>query len=153
MFMAYELGLELISELAGVPERIAKRDGDLARQLTRAASSVPLNISEGNRRTGKDRIHLFRIAAGSCSEVRTALEVAIRWRYIERSSVAGALALCDRLLAMLWRLTERTSPRRSMPSVRASSRADVSSAASDSSSASAASSAADTSPAEPTAIS
>src|SRR3970040_840703 len=73
MFMAYELGLDLISELAGVPERIAKRDGDLARQVTRAASSVPLNISEGNRRTGKDRIHLFRIAARSCSEVRTAL--------------------------------------------------------------------------------
>ncbi len=153
MFIAYELGLELISKLAGVPERIGKRDPDLARQLRRSAASVPQNISEGNQRTGRDRVHLFRIASGSCSETRTSLEIAIRWGYVDRGSLAGALAVCDRLLAILWRLTERTSPRSSMPSVRASARAARSSATSDSSSASAASSAAATSPAEPTAIS
>ena len=152
MFIAYELGLELISKLAGVPERIGKHDPDLARQLRRSAASVPQNLSEGNQRMGRDRIHHFRIASGSCSETRASLEIAIRWGYIERGSVAGALALCDRLVAILWRLTERTSPR-SRPGRRASPRADTGSAASNTPSADAASSAANTAPADATTIS
>ena len=111
MFIAYELSLELIDALAGIPERIGKHDGDLARQLRRAGSGVPLQIAEGNRRTGKDRAHFFRIASGSADEVRATLHVAVKWRYLEADAVAPALSLCDRLLAILWRLTERTSPR------------------------------------------
>ena len=143
MFIAYELSLELIDSLAGILERIRRHDADLARQLRRAGSGVPLQIAEGNRRTGKDRLHLFRIASGSADEVRATLQVALRWRYLDADAAARALSLCDRLLAILWRLTERTSPRNSAPSRRAS----------DNASASAASSAASTSADEPSAIS
>src|SRR5262245_21203634 len=38
-----------------------------------AAGSVPLNLAEGNLRLGADRLHPFRIAAGSAAELRTAL--------------------------------------------------------------------------------
>src|SRR5687767_1725698 len=145
MFIAYELSLELIDSLAGIPERIGKHDGDLARQLRRAGSGVPLQIAEGNRRTGKDRLHFFRIASGSANEVRATLQVALRWRYLDAEAAARALSLCDRLLAILWRLTERTSPRSSAQSRRPSARASISSSASDSPSPSAASSAAITS--------
>ena len=153
MFIAYELSLELIEALAGVPERIAKHDTDLARQIRKSASSVPLTLSEGNRRQGKDRLHFFRISAGSASETHSALRVAVSWRYLDAASVAPALSLCDRLLAILWRLTERTSPRMSAPSRRASARAATSSSTSDSPSPIAASSAAATSADEPSATS
>ena len=153
MFIAYELALHLISAVEGSIDRIGRRDADLARQIRRAASGVPLQIAEGNRRRGKDRLHLFRTAAGSADEVQSSLQVAMRWHYVDAASVTEALSLCDRLLAILWRLTERTSPRSSAPSRRASEMASASSAASESSSDRAASSAADTSPADPSAIS
>ena len=77
----------------------------LADQLRRAASSVALNIAEGNRRVGQDRFHFFRIAAGSAAEVRAALEVGRAWGSIGASPAAGAELY--RVLAMLWRLTHR----------------------------------------------
>jgi four helix bundle protein len=66
---------------------------------------VVLNLAEGNRRTGQDRLQFFRIAAGSAAEVRAALEVACAWGHIEASPAAGTEV--DRVLAMLWRLTHR----------------------------------------------
>jgi four helix bundle protein len=78
-FDAYEVSLELIGELKGIVGRVKVRDGDLARQMRRAASSVALNLREGLRRAGGDRLHCWRIAAGSVDEVVAALEVAVAW--------------------------------------------------------------------------
>ena len=44
-------------------------------------------------------------AAGSASEVRTALRVAAAWGYVEESDARKADAVYDRMLGMLWRLT------------------------------------------------
>ena len=55
----------MIRSLRQAVTRLQTRDGDLAKQLRRAASSVPLNLGEGRRRAGKDRLHLWRIAGGS----------------------------------------------------------------------------------------
>ena len=102
--------------------RIQSHDGDLAKQLRRAASSVPINLAEGSRRTGKDRRYLFTVAAGSADEVRTAVQlaqptakrttqssalVAQSWGYLDREHIAGALELVDRVLAMTHRLARR----------------------------------------------
>jgi four helix bundle protein len=73
--------------------------------MRRAASSVALNLAEGNRRTGQDRLQFFRIAAGSAAEVRAALEVALAWGYIDAAPLAETEL--DRVLAMVWRLTHR----------------------------------------------
>ena len=67
--------------------------------------SVALNISEANRREGKDRIARFRIAAGSAAETRTALMIARAWRYVDVARAERIDELLDRVLAMLWRLT------------------------------------------------
>jgi four helix bundle protein len=75
-FECYEIALELVRGLAGVLVQLERRDRDLARQARRAATSVPLNLAEGNRRVGKDRLHHFRVAAGSAAEVRAVLDVA-----------------------------------------------------------------------------
>ena len=101
----YGAALGLVSALRPVLGELLKSDRSLADQLRRAASSVVLNIAEGNRRTGKDRLHFFRIAAGSAAEARAALEVARAWGMVGAAPVAEAEL--DRVLAMLWRLTHR----------------------------------------------
>ena len=104
-FYVYGAALELVSALRPALGQLKKADRALADQLRRAASSVVLNIAEGNRRSGQDRLQFFRIAAGSAAEVRAALDVARAWGTI--GAVPAAEAELDRVLAMLWRLTHR----------------------------------------------
>jgi four helix bundle protein len=104
-FEAFDVSLELVHAVRGLITAIAQHDPDLARQLKRATSSVPLNVSEGNGRCGGDRLHLWRVAAGSAREVAAALRVAEAWGHADAAAIAPAQALCDRVVAMLWRLT------------------------------------------------
>jgi four helix bundle protein len=73
-----------------------------------------LNVAEGNRRSGKDRLHHFRIAAGSAEEVRTALRVAAAWGDLQEPAMAEPLRLLDRVLGMLWSLSRSTPRARSV---------------------------------------
>ena len=106
-FDALDASLALVPHLRRPVERIARCDRNLASQIKRSASSVALNIAEGRRRSGGDRLHSWRIAAGSNAECRAALQVAIGWGWIGEADVAEALALHDRLAAMLYRMTRR----------------------------------------------
>jgi four helix bundle protein len=93
-FDTYDRSLALLRSVVPVVERLAARDAALADQLRRAAQSVPLNIAEGNRRSGRDRKYRFRIALGSAAEVgshafnsldaRGAISVTERAAYIAR---------------------------------------------------------------------
>ena len=104
-FHVYGAALGVVAGLRPVLGELAKADRSLADQLRRAASSVVLNIAEGNQRTGKDRVHFFRIAAGSAAAARAALDVARAWGMV--GAAPAAEAELDRVLAMLWRLTHR----------------------------------------------
>jgi four helix bundle protein len=83
---------------------IRRCDRDLGEQLRRALTSIPLNLAEGNRSQGGHRIARFSTAAGSTSEARAALRVAVAWGYVSASSVATGEAMLDRLAGMLYRL-------------------------------------------------
>ncbi|HEY8089133.1 MAG TPA: four helix bundle protein, partial [Polyangiaceae bacterium] len=78
-----------------------RRDRDLGEQLRRALSSMALNIAEGNRSEGGLRATRFSTAAGSTSEARAALRVAIAWGYVPPGAIAPGEALLDRVAAML----------------------------------------------------
>jgi four helix bundle protein len=104
-FEVLEVSIDAIRVLRQPLESLRSRDPDLFRQIRKAASSVPLNISEGNRRSGRDRLHHFRVAAGSAAEVITALRVAAAWGDIQEQAMAEAMRMLDRLLGMLWGLT------------------------------------------------
>ncbi len=104
-FIALKISLDAIRSLRQPLAKIRRSDPDLARQIRRAASSSALNLAEGSRRSGRDRKHHFRIAAGSADEVRAALHVAEAWGDIDPSDASTTLELLDRLLAMTWRLT------------------------------------------------
>jgi four helix bundle protein len=104
-FEVLDVSVQLVDALRPLMVSLGQRDVDLARQVKRAGSSVTLNIGEGRQRMGRDRLHSYRIAAGSADEVRVALRTAVAWGDLAEPEVAPALALCDRIVAMLWRLT------------------------------------------------
>jgi four helix bundle protein len=103
MFVAYETSLQLIREMRGVLPKVRMHDGELARQLRDATTSVSMNLGEGRRRVGKDRIHFFRIADGSAGEVEAGIDSAIAWGYIDEA--CEARVVLTRLLRLLWGLT------------------------------------------------
>ena len=102
MFIAYEVSLAVIRSLRVVLPQIERNDRDLADQIKRAASSVALNLAEGQRLTKGNKPKHYVIAHGSANEVRAALHTAIAWGWIEDAT--KQLAELDRLLALLWRL-------------------------------------------------
>jgi four helix bundle protein len=104
-FEALELALEIIVSLRAVVSAVRRHDARLAAQIVAAGSSIAANLSEGNRRVGRDRLHLFRIAAGSADETRTHLRVAVAWGFVRSPQVEPAMALIDRELGMIWALT------------------------------------------------
>ncbi len=93
--------------LPSVVDQVRTRSSSLANQIERAAMSVALNLGEGRRRRGKDRIHHFRVAAGSADETATAIRVAVAWKMIGDNEGDEVLAYVDRILAMTWRLTNK----------------------------------------------
>ncbi len=104
-FHAHDVAMEMATALRPALEALARRDRSLADQLRRSASSVVLNLAEGARRAGKDRLHFYRIAAGSAAETRSGLGLAGAWGYVDPTSLQQVKILLDRVLAMLWRLT------------------------------------------------
>ncbi len=104
-FDVERVSYELIASLRPLLPRIQRRDRALAVQLTRAASSISLNVSEANYSDPGNRRARFFTAAGSANETRAALRVASAWGHLRASEAQGPLILLDRILAMLWKLT------------------------------------------------
>jgi four helix bundle protein len=105
MFDTLEMSLTVLEQLAPVETKIRQRRKSLADEIGRAAESVALNVSEARQRAGLDRADLFRRAAGSASELTTALRIARARGYITAAEHAAVDAALDRVRAMLWRLT------------------------------------------------
>ena len=101
-FVVYNVALDLVRTLRPIVASLRSHSADLADQLERAATSLVLNLAEGNRRAGKDRRRFFAIAQGSASEVGAALDVADAWGWAVEASAARALL--DRERALLWGL-------------------------------------------------
>ena len=70
MFITYNVSVDLIRQLRDVVAAIKRYDRDLADQLQRAASSVALNLSEGQRLTAGNQRKHYESAHGSANEVR-----------------------------------------------------------------------------------
>lgn len=109
MFIAFEVSLLLTKSLVPLVPVIAKGDADLADQLRRAATSITLNLAEGQRSLKGNKQKHYSIAHGSANEVKAAVEVALAWGWIDRDGAGEALALLDRMLALLWCLTHGPS--------------------------------------------
>ena len=103
MFIAYEVSVELVTSLRDLVPLIERSDRDLADQMRRAASSVVLNLAEGQRSAKGNKHKHYAIAHGSANEVKAAIELAQAWGWIHEARAPREIL--DRLLAILWRLT------------------------------------------------
>ena len=96
--------VELVRLCRPVWELVGRRSSSLARQLQRAAESVPTNISEGTHRKGGHRTERFGTAYGSAREVKTILRVAEAAGYVPAPKVEQPWRLADSVCARLYRL-------------------------------------------------
>jgi len=72
----------------------------IADQVIRSASSVPANLSEGHGRSGRDRMHHWRIAYGSAKEVDTHLRLLVGAGAVNSLQADAAIHLFDDVRAM-----------------------------------------------------
>jgi four helix bundle protein len=106
-FQVLDVAIQAIEVLRPVVACIRRHDRELGDQIRDALSSVALNVAEGNRSQGGHRIARFSTAAGSNSESRAALRVAVAWGYVEPRDIEAGDQLLDRVAAMLHRLGAR----------------------------------------------
>jgi four helix bundle protein len=104
MLAVYTEIITVLHELRGSIETIERRDGDLGRQMRRAASSVALNAGEGQGSRGRNQQARFATALGSMRETKACLDVAMAFGYVDDVD-AGALKRIDRICGMLYRLS------------------------------------------------
>ena len=83
---------------------------DIYNQLDRAATSIPLNIAEGNGKSYlKDRRRYFEIARGSALECAACLDVLLAMGKLDSDSVVAGKALLMEIVKMLSRLVTNLS--------------------------------------------
>ena len=105
MLVAYDVTLDLVRALRPVVVQLRAHSAEAADQVERAASSIVLNLAEGDRRHGRDPKRFFDMAHGSASEIRGALDLAEAWGWQIESALARQIL--DREMGLLWGLTRR----------------------------------------------
>jgi len=102
------IALTTALEAAGLALTLARRVPapltSLADQVVRSASSVAADLSEGHGRSGRDRLHHWRIAYASAKEVDTHLRLLVGAGAVDVVRARKALDLFDQVRAMTWRL-------------------------------------------------
>ncbi len=100
----HRIALDTVTEIAPLVATIRRADRSLADQLRRSASSIILNIAEGEYSDPGTARSRFHSAAGSANETRAALRLATAWGYLSATRVAAIDEELDRVLRMLWPL-------------------------------------------------
>ena len=107
--IAHVKALEAASIAINLVMRIPAPLKSIADQVIRSASSVPANLAEGHGRSGRDRMHFWRIAYASAKEVDSHLRLLASAGAINATRVCHALEAFDQVRAMTWRLLHPTT--------------------------------------------
>jgi four helix bundle protein len=99
--------VETVGTIHRLSRIIARQDGDLAKQMRRAITSVGLNSGEGLYATGGNRTVRIESAMTSGREVILALRIAGAAGYLETERVAREVDNVDRIVATLYKLAYR----------------------------------------------
>jgi len=99
--------VEMVARVHVLARRIARNDRDLARQITRASTSVGLNAAEGLFGRGGTRTARLSDAIGSGRETMMALRIAGACGYLVAADTAGEIDGLDRIVATLYKLSRR----------------------------------------------
>ena len=102
--IAVNKALEAAGDAITLVRRVPAPLKSIADQVIRSASSVPANLAEGHGRSGRDRMHLWRIAYASAKEVDCHLRLLARAGVVNVDKAEKALEIFDQVRAMTWRL-------------------------------------------------
>jgi four helix bundle protein len=107
------IALDKALEAAGIAITLVMRVPaplrSIADQVIRSASSVPANLAEGHGRTGRDRLHLWRIAYAAAKEVNSHLKLLLQAGVVNSTKATRAIETFDEVRAMTWRLLHPNS--------------------------------------------
>jgi four helix bundle protein len=106
---AFHVAREAVRLGDAIARRLPRGYATLADQLRRALLSAYLGIAEASSRHGHDRLARFRCARGEAAEAAAAIEIVGVLHLASEDDVRAVLALCDRLCAMLTRLSGAAS--------------------------------------------
>ncbi len=104
---------QLDAACARLAEQIGRKRMDLANQLARAASSVPVNISEGSgERCPAEKARFYRIARRSATECAGILDAVLDCRILSKADVTPLRLLASQVTAQLVLLAKAMEGRR-----------------------------------------
>ena len=102
---AFHVAREALRLGDAIARRLPRGYATLADQLRRALLAAYLGVAEASSRQGHDRMARFRCARGEASEAAAALEAVVVLHLAPQDEIRPVLVLCDRLWAMLTRLS------------------------------------------------
>jgi len=102
--IAYEKAVTAAGSAISLSRRVPAPLKSLADQVIRSAVSVPATLAEGHGRSGRDRMHHWRIAFASAKEVDCHLRLLIASGSVNHHAAETAIDLFDEVRAMTWRL-------------------------------------------------
>jgi four helix bundle protein len=107
----YQLSIEFLALSNNIVDSFPKGNSFLADQLKRAALSIPLNIAEGCGKTGEaDKQRFYAIARGSAMECGAILDACKVLKTSNDSYIKNGKNLVVRIVSMLTKMCNRTSP-------------------------------------------
>ncbi len=102
--IAHEKALAAAGDAIALVLRVPAPLKSIADQVIRSASSVPANLAEGHGRSGRDRLHFWRIAYASAKEADSHLRLLERAGVVNTVTTESVLEIFDQVRAMIWRL-------------------------------------------------
>jgi four helix bundle protein len=95
----------MVKAVHALSRKVQQFDPDLARQMRRSSTSVPLNASEGWYAYGGNRVARFNTVIREARETMTALDVSVACGYLHLADVEGELDRLDHIAAVMWKLS------------------------------------------------
>jgi four helix bundle protein len=104
MMKIYPVMIAMVKAVHALSRKVQKFDPDLARQMKRSSSSVPLNAVEGWHAYGGNRVARFTTAMTEARETIAQLDVAVACGYLVLTEVEAELDRLDHIAAVMWKL-------------------------------------------------
>ena len=103
----YQVALEFLVFANDVIERLPRGRSHLADQLTRASTSIVLNLAEGAGKHSKpDKRRFYLTARGSATESAALLDVCLRLRLLDAADHQAGKERLMRIVSMLIKLAQ-----------------------------------------------
>jgi four helix bundle protein len=104
----YRKAIDFVLMANDVVEQVPRGRGYLADQLQRAATSIPLNIAEGDGEfVAREKARLYRMARRSATESAAVLDVCRRLALLDEERYLAGRDLLLEVVAMLVRLIRK----------------------------------------------